>query len=298
MQRVRRTSRILILDDSGAILLLKTHWGRRSLPPRWLTPGGGIDPGEDVHTAAVRELFEETGLRVDSLGEPVAFRRIPLPPAEEYQVREATYFVLRTPRFDPVPDDWTESEHDDIVGIRWFAPDELAASTEEFDPEDVRGVLAELRDAGGVRVRRATGADAAELARIATVAYGGYLPRMPRGMRPGPMDDDYAAAIERAEVWVAEETGRVVGYVVLVAASDHVLLENLAVVPDAQGRGVGRRLLALAEERGRAHRVDTIRLFTHITMVENQRLYARQGYVETSRTNEGGVERVFFEKRL
>src|SRR5690606_42109346 len=31
----------------------------------WFTVGGGIDPGETPHQAAVRELFEETGLRLD-----------------------------------------------------------------------------------------------------------------------------------------------------------------------------------------------------------------------------------------
>lgn len=146
--RTRRTARILVLDDDGAILLMKTHWGRRTLPARWLTPGGGIDAGEDAHTAAVRELFEETGHRVAALGEPAAHRRIDLPAAEEYQVREATYFVLRTPRFAIADDDWTDSERDDIVGVHWFTPDELAASTDDFDPEDVRGILAALRAPG------------------------------------------------------------------------------------------------------------------------------------------------------
>ena len=142
--RIRRTARILVLDEGGAILLLKTHWGRRSLPARWLTPGGGIDPGEDAHAAAVRELFEETGRRVGSLGRPVAHRRIDLPPAEEYQVREATYFLLRTARFPIADDDWTESEKDDIVGVRWFTAEELRSPADDFDPENVRGVLSEV----------------------------------------------------------------------------------------------------------------------------------------------------------
>jgi 8-oxo-dGTP pyrophosphatase MutT (NUDIX family) len=135
--RTRRTARVLVFDGDGAILLFKTHWGRRTLPARWLTPGGGIDPGEDEHTAAVRELFEE-------IGEPVAHRRIDLPAAEEYQVREATYFLLRTERFPIAEDDWTEGEKDDIVDARWFSPDELAASVDDFDPEDVRGILREI----------------------------------------------------------------------------------------------------------------------------------------------------------
>jgi len=139
---VRHTARILLVDAEDAVLLMKTHWSRRILPERWLTPGGGVDPGEDVHTAAVRELFEETGLRVDSLGDPVWQERRALPPGHEFDETDATYFLLRTQRFDVVRDDWTESEHDDIVDIRWFTPTELAASTDEFDPEDVRAILA------------------------------------------------------------------------------------------------------------------------------------------------------------
>jgi 8-oxo-dGTP pyrophosphatase MutT (NUDIX family) len=142
--RTRRTARVLVFDDEGALLLMKQHWGRRVHPPRWLTVGGGIDPGEDAATAAVRELFEETGLRVDAVGEPVAFREIVLPAAEEYERRTAVYFVLRTARFEIVRDAWTESERDDIVDVRWFSPAGLAASTDAFDPEDVRTIVAGL----------------------------------------------------------------------------------------------------------------------------------------------------------
>lgn len=143
---VRHTARILVLDEDGAILLLKTHWSRRILPERWLTPGGGVDPGEDVHTAAVRELFEETGLRVKSLGAPVWHERRRLPPGHEFDETDATYFLLRTPRFDISRADWTDSELDDIVGIHWFSPDELAVSTDEFDPENVRHILTRLHE--------------------------------------------------------------------------------------------------------------------------------------------------------
>lgn len=142
--RTRDTARVLVFDEDGALLLMKQHWGRRVRPARWLTVGGGIDPGEDAATAAIRELYEETGLRVDAVGEPVAFREIELPPAEAYGRRTAVYFVLRTPRFEIARDAWTEDEQDDIVDVRWFTPAELAASDDVFDPEDVRRIIAEI----------------------------------------------------------------------------------------------------------------------------------------------------------
>jgi 8-oxo-dGTP pyrophosphatase MutT (NUDIX family) len=144
MPTVRPTARILVLDEAGNLLLLKTHWDNRILPERWLTPGGGVDPGEDVHAAAVRELFEETGQRVEHLGEPVWRERRPLPAGHSFDETDATYFLLRTRRFELVRAGWTDDEHDDIVDVRWFSPEELAASTDEFDPEDVRGILARV----------------------------------------------------------------------------------------------------------------------------------------------------------
>ena len=43
------------------------HERRRSrMPPNshWITPGGGVEPGETPAEAAVREVYEETGLRI------------------------------------------------------------------------------------------------------------------------------------------------------------------------------------------------------------------------------------------
>jgi hypothetical protein len=115
-------------------------------------------------------------------------------------------------------------------------------------------------------LRRAGAADVSALHRIASAAYSPYLPRM-GGQRPGPLDVDYAAAIESSETWVACVDGTPVGFLVLSAAAPGALLE-------------------LAEDRAAARRCARIRLFTHVTMVENQALYERIGYVETHRSTE------------
>ncbi len=133
-----------------------------------------------------------------------------------------------------------------------------------------------------VTTRRARAEDADRLAEIAVAAYSPYLERM-GGLRPAPLDADYAASIARDVVRVTETEGRVVGYLVLVDQPECTLLENVAVHPDWQGRGIGRLLLAMAEEHARAIGTSTVRLYTHATMHENRRLYSRLGYLEMDR---------------
>jgi GNAT superfamily N-acetyltransferase len=147
-------------------------------------------------------------------------------------------------------------------------------------------------------VRRALPTDAHRLAEIATAAYAIYLPRMPDGRRPAPMSADYAAHVRDDEVWVIEQDGDPVAYLVLVPREDHLLLDNVAVDPRVQGAGLGATLLDLADERARVLGLPEIRLYTHVVMVENQARYRRRGYVETDRTERNGFARVHYTKRL
>jgi ribosomal protein S18 acetylase RimI-like enzyme len=146
-----------------------------------------------------------------------------------------------------------------------------------------------------VSVRQAGPSDAAALAAVATAAYRDYVPRI--GHPPAPMIADYDAAVRAGLTWVAVEDGEVVGLLVLVLKPDHLLLENIAVLPFAQGRGAGARLLALAEEQARALGRDEIRLYTNEAMTENLTWYPRHGYTETHRAEQDGFRRVFFSKR-
>jgi len=127
-------------------------------------------------------------------------------------------------------------------------------------------------------------------------AYGHYVERI--GMRPGPMDADYEAVARGGDAWVADEGGEIAGLLVLEAHGDHLLIENVAVEPARQGQGIGRALLAFAEERAAELGLGELRLYTHIKMTENQALYARLGYREDERRCEQGFARVFMSKRL
>ncbi len=184
----------------------------------------------------------------------------------------------------------TQSSHTRSLALAARLGFTEVARFEEFGAEQWFG----LRQPG---LRRATTADAARMAYVAEAAYAPYVERM-GGLRPGPMDTDYSAAVDDTEAWVVRADGDVVGFLLLAPEDDGMLLENVAVLPSHHGRGFGRALLVLAEERTLARGLDRIRLYTHVTMVENQRLYERHGYVETHRTTEHGFTRVFYEKAI
>ncbi len=145
-------------------------------------------------------------------------------------------------------------------------------------------------------IRPAQPADAPTVNDLVQRAYAHYVERI--GGRPGPMDEDYAEKIARGLVSVAEEADEIVGLIVLAKESDHLLVENVAVAPEHQGKGVGRALLGFAEDVAREAGTPTLRLYTHALMTENQALYSQLGYEETHRRTDSGFERVFFRKRL
>jgi N-acetylglutamate synthase-like GNAT family acetyltransferase len=145
-------------------------------------------------------------------------------------------------------------------------------------------------------IRAAGAADVAAIEEIVERAYGGYVERF--GMRPGPMNADYAERVERGIVSVLEEDGEVLGLLVLVRQPDHMLVENVAVDPARQGGGLGRALLEFAEDEARTAGLAEMRLYTHAKMTENRAMYAHLGYRETDRRDEQGFDRVFFVKRL
>jgi ribosomal protein S18 acetylase RimI-like enzyme len=113
------------------------------------------------------------------------------------------------------------------------------------------------------------------------------------------MLDDYGALIAAGAVHVLAPDGEsIAAMIVLLEKPDHLLLDNIAVGRDHQGQGLGRQLIAFAEDEARRRGFAEIRLYTHVTMVENIALYMRLGFVETGRGQDRGYDRVFMVKRL
>ncbi len=140
---------------------------------------------------------------------------------------------------------------------------------------------------------------AADLPRVRAIVIAAYAPYVARiGRKPGPMDDDYAALIAAGQVHLLDTAGTIEGVLVLIPEADAMLLDNVAVAPDAQGRGLGRILISHAEQVARAAGYRALRLYTHERMTENIALYGRLGFVETHRAEEKGFRRVYMTKPL
>ena len=145
-------------------------------------------------------------------------------------------------------------------------------------------------------IRPARAGEHVAVSEVVHAAYRHYSARI--GKPPGPMLDDYAQRVADDQVWVLEEAGLIVGILVLEETPSGFLLDNVAVLPDRQGKGYGRRLMAFAEAEARRRGFAAIQLYTHALMTENIALYRRLGFVETRRGNEKGYDRVYMTKRL
>ncbi|MEM9783384.1 MAG: N-acetyltransferase [Pseudomonadota bacterium] len=155
-------------------------------------------------------------------------------------------------------------------------------------------------------IRSASDADIPTLAAIAEQAYGVYAPRL-GGKQPPAMRPDFAAFTASGNAWVTVGAGQVLAYVLAApgsraepgdAGDDTWVIDNIAVAPAAQGRGLGRRLLVLAENEGRRRGFGRAALITNIVMTENQALYRRLGWRETGQRRRKGMTIIDYAKAL
>jgi GNAT superfamily N-acetyltransferase len=144
-------------------------------------------------------------------------------------------------------------------------------------------------------IRLAESADRAAVETIVQAAYGPWVEVI--GVRPLPLVADYGELIAQGHVYVLEN-GEIDALIVLEVTDGVLLVDNVAVRPDRQGRGLGRRLMAFAEFRARSLDLTALRLYTNEKMASNIDLYESLGYRETGREAKNGRSVVHMSKKL
>lgn len=128
------------------------------------------------------------------------------------------------------------------------------------------------------------------------MAYSVYIERMCK--KPAPMLSDYSKLIEENVVYIATDSEGFMGMIVFVPKGNSLFIENVAVHPDFQGRGIGRKLIEFALNFAKKAGLQEVNLYTNELMTENIRYYHGLGFVEVGRRLENGYRRVYFVKPL
>jgi GNAT superfamily N-acetyltransferase len=147
-----------------------------------------------------------------------------------------------------------------------------------------------------VGIRKATPDDAGVILALTDAAYTKYIPRI--GRKPQPMTADYSRMVVEDSIWLLTLENQPIGVLVLVYEPENVLVYSVAIKPEYQKQGLGRRLLAWAEQQAVQAGYRSIRLYTNERFEENIRLYERLGYQETGREPLLGSTVVHMAKRL
>lgn len=128
----------------------------------------------------------------------------------------------------------------------------------------------------GMSLLAATAEDADAIRTLTREAYSKWVPII--GREPLPMTADYAEAVRNHRIDLLLLDGELAALIEMIPRSDHLLIENVAVSPAFQGRGLGRTLMAHAEQVAASLGQRETRLYTNRLFAANVRFYQKLGY--------------------
>jgi 8-oxo-dGTP pyrophosphatase MutT (NUDIX family) len=136
-----------VLDPDDRVLLFHFVHTHGPLAGRvyWATPGGALEGGETYAEAARRELFEETGIVVDTIGAHVAEREFVLQWSDgENVVAQERFFLVRTADHALSRACWTPEEIEVMADHRWWSIKGLTTTSDVVYPADLAEILARM----------------------------------------------------------------------------------------------------------------------------------------------------------
>ncbi|MDX1541501.1 MAG: GNAT family N-acetyltransferase [Geminicoccaceae bacterium] len=145
-------------------------------------------------------------------------------------------------------------------------------------------------------IRQAGRSDLIAIKACVDAAFRPYVQAI--GRSPAPMLADHALLVERGSIHLLEIAGALLGVIVLEPCPDHLFVETLAVPPEHQRRGAGRRLMAFAEDEADRLGLPEIRLYTNEAMAGSLAFYRTLGFDERERGAEDGYARIYLVRRL
>ncbi|MBV6701848.1 NUDIX hydrolase [Kitasatospora aureofaciens] len=140
----RKAARILLLDGLDRILLFLCSDPAVPGVTWWFTPGGGLEPGEDVREAAARELAEETGLRGVELGPLVGYGTVSFSFQGQRYEQDQWFHLARTRDTGLDHSAMGEEEHAQLLAARWWTVEELRETAETVYPVGLADFLERL----------------------------------------------------------------------------------------------------------------------------------------------------------